>query len=92
MSGIIADGTSGIVNIVLFRALETVYNHTKALIYTFEEKYEKNLRRGTENKKNREKNSKGEKEKILGKGKLRPPGSQLFLHLCNGGLAARRLP
>ena len=54
MSGIIADGTSGIVNIVLFRALETVYNHTKALIYTFEEKYEKNLRRGTENKKNRE--------------------------------------
>ena len=51
MSGIIADGTSGIVNIVLFRALETVYNHTKALIYTFEEKYEKNLRRGTENKK-----------------------------------------
>ena len=50
MSGIIADGTSGIVNIVLFRALETVYNHTKALIYTFEEKYEKNLRRGTKNK------------------------------------------
>ena len=61
MSGIIADGTSGIVNIVLFRALETVYNHTKALIYTFEEKYEKNLRRGTE-KKNREQNSKGEKK------------------------------
>ena len=29
MSGIIADGTSGIVNIVLFRALETVHNHTK---------------------------------------------------------------
>ena len=51
MSGIIADGTSGIVNIVLFRALETVYNHTQALIYTFEEKYEKNLRRGTEKKK-----------------------------------------
>ena len=38
MSETIADGTSGIVNIVLFRALETVYNHTKALIYTFEEK------------------------------------------------------
>ena len=51
MSGIIANGTSGIVNIVLFRALETVYNHTKALIYTFEEKYEKNLRRGTGKKK-----------------------------------------
>ena len=48
MSGIIADG---IVNIVLFRALETVYTTQKALIYTFEEKYEKNLRRGTENKK-----------------------------------------
>ena len=51
LSGIIADGTSGIVNIVLFRALETVYTTQKALIYTFEEKYEKNLRRGTENKK-----------------------------------------
>ena len=50
MSGIIADGTSGIVNIVLFRALETVYTTQKALIYTFEEKYEKNLRRGTEKK------------------------------------------
>ena len=72
MSGIIADGTSGIVNIVLFRALETVYTTQKALIYTFEEKYEKNLRRGTENKKNRGKKSKGEKKKILGKGKPRP--------------------
>ena len=51
MSGIIADGTSGIVNIVLFRALETVITTQKALIYTFEEKYENNLRRGTENKK-----------------------------------------
>ena len=65
----LADGTSRYRESCVARSKHGLYNHTKGSHYIFEEKYEKNLRRGMENKNELNKNSKGEEEEILGKGK-----------------------